>query len=422
MELAALPLLVLGAHVWAQPHNWRTNPLTFGILGALAAIPLVQLIPLPPQIWLNLPGRETTELALTVSSTPVGWLPLTLTPDRTWRSFLALLPPLAMFAAVLAGGFKLGRLNIFILIIFTALSVTLGLVQLGSRGQALYPWATTDAGTVAGFFANRNHLATLCLISLPFASVLAAAPLKSAHSSRLRVWAGLLFVVVIVGAIFAIRSRAGLIFLIPTLALSFFAAWRASGRTSFHPGLLAAAAAVALALGGAFGLAVNPVVERFDQTVEAEGRFERWPVIASAAEEYLPLGSGIGSFDTVYRSVEPLAQLGPRFFNQAHNEYLEAWLEAGWLSLALLAAFLVWFGSRVLAAWRSGISEDGDLQRAASIGIGVVLLHSIADYPLRTEAIAVIFALCCGLLALAPRHFETARVRRRRGRHSDGVN
>jgi hypothetical protein len=41
------------------------------------------------------------------------------------------------------------------------------------------------------------------------------------------------------------------------------------------------------------------------------------------------------------------------------------------------------------------------LQRAASIAVGAVLLHSFVDYPLRTETIAIVFAFCCGLLELA---------------------
>lgn len=413
VELAALPALLLTLHVWANPREWKNRRLALGILGALAAIPLVQLIPLPPQIWSGLPGRETTRLALSVSSLGEGWLPLTVTPDRTWRSFLALLPPIGMFLAILAGGVRLGRTVVLALLACTLATVTLGLLQLGSRSEALYPWATTDAGSVTGFFANRNHLATLCLVSLPFASVLAAAPLKSPHASRLRLWVGILFVVLIVGAIFAIRSRAGLIFLIPTLALSFFAAWRASGRRSVHPGLLAAAAGIAIALGGLFGLALNPIVARFDRTLEAEGRFERWPGIQELAEQYLPLGSGVGSFDTVYRSAEPLDLLGPRFFNQAHNDYLETWLETGWLGMGLLIVFLIWFVRRLLVAWQRGASEEGDLKRAASIGVLVVLAHSVADYPLRTATMAVVFALCCALLETPHQVTDETRIRRR---------
>ncbi len=57
--------------------------------------------------------------------------------------------------------------------------------------------------------------------------------------------------------------------------------------------------------------------------------------MAEAAQSYLPVGSGLGSFDPVYRSVEPLERLDATFFNQAHNDYLEIWLETGWIGAGL---------------------------------------------------------------------------------------
>ena len=63
--------------------------------------------------------------------------------------------------------------------------------------------------------------------------------------------------------------------------------------------------------------------------------------MAQAADAYLPFGAGLGAFDTVFRSVEPLAELDPTYFNQAHNEYLETWLEAGWSGIALIIAGVV---------------------------------------------------------------------------------
>ena len=81
----------------------------------------------------------------------------------------------------------------------------------------------------------------------------------------------------------------------------------------------------------------------------------------------------------------------------------------------MLISFLVWYGRRSWTAWRARPSTPRDLQRAASIAIGAVLLHSIGDYPLRTETIAVIFALCCGLLELAGR--SDAELSEGRGRH-----
>src|SRR5690606_11419873 len=103
----------------------------------------------------------------------------------------------------------------------------------------------------------------------------------------------------------------------------------------------------------------------------------------------------------VFRSVEPLEQLDPTFFNHAHNEYLETWLEAGWPGAILIVAFLVWYGRRSWGAWRAGPSRERDLQRAASIGLLAMLAHSAVDYPLRTATLACLFALCAAVLEKA---------------------
>jgi O-antigen ligase len=212
-----------------------------------------------------------------------------------------------------------------------------------------------------------------------------------------------LFAGLVVVALAAIRSRTGIALFAPVILASLLAAWIAAGRGRPGPGLLVFMGTVGAALTAVAIFALPPILERFGSQDATEARFERWPLIAEAAQTYLPLGSGTGSFDAVYRSVEPLAELDDTFFNQAHNDYLETWLETGWLGIGLLLAFLVWYFRRSLSAWRAPPSREGDLQRAASIGVGVLLLHSVADYPLRTVTLAVMFALCCGLLELAGR-------------------
>jgi len=385
-----------------------------GILAAVIALPLIQLIPLPPALWTNLPGRADPALALQLADLQPGWTSLSLTPDRTWRSFLALLPPAAMFLGVLCLSTGVHRRLAYFLIAAALVAVVVGAAQLASGGDRLYPWRTTDAGSVNGFFANRNHLATLCLLSLPFAAAQGAAAIR--HRERgFRLWLSILFVGLMIVALGVIRSRAGIILVWPVLAASVVAAWTASGRGRPKPALLAMIGAATIGAVAVAIFALAPVLERFDQGGAPEGRFENWPVVAEAANTYLPVGSGIGSFDAVYRSVEPLERLDATYFNQAHNEYLETWLEAGWPGIAVLIAFLVWYGRRSWTAWRARPSTPRDLQRAASIAIGTVLLHSIGDYPLRTETIAVIFALCCGLLELAGR--SDAELSEGRGRH-----
>lgn len=403
VELLALPLLALAINQRLQSGELGLSKFVLAILIAICAIPALQLIPLPPAIWANLPGHADQALALEVAGLPEAWLPWSLTPDRTWRSLLALIPPVAMFLAITQCSSR-ERLGLAITLVGVALaSVILGAAQWVSGGNALYPWQTTDAGNVVGFFANRNHLATFLLMAIPFALLLARRmPGGQPTTSQIQMGVGILVVLIFLITIAATRSRAGLLILPLVLAGSIVAAWRSApkGRpwltTSLIAGIGVAASVVCL-------FALDPILDRFENSPAHDNRLANWPTVLEAADTYLPLGSGIGSFDAVYRSVEPVDRLGPKFFNQAHNDYLETWLETGWLGLALLVAFGLWFLRRSVGAWRDTPGLSSDLGRAASIAILAVLVHSAFDYPVRTETIAVALAFCCGCLELSAR-------------------
>lgn len=400
VELAALPLLVMAAGRLIRTGHWREHQFALGLLAAMAAIPLVQLIPLPPAVWTGLPGRDQLVLALDLAGLQPAWAPLTLTPDLTWRSALALVPPAAMFMAALTIS-PLQRARLVGLCLAAAVvGILLGVAQMASGSERLYPWETTGAGAMTGFFANRNHLASMILAVLPFGIVLGAASLRRRDGDRRAIWFAALFVGVVIIALAAIRSRAGIMLFAPVMASSLLAAWIATGRGKPAPALLLLLGAAGAAMTAVAVLALPPIMERFE-TRDSQLRLDRWPAVAEAAQTYLPLGSGVGSFDAVYRSVEPINELDYSFFNQAHNDYLETWLEAGWLGAAFILGFFVWYGRRTWSAWKAPPSGERDLQRAASIAIGVFLLHSIGDYPLRTATLAVLLALCCGLLELS---------------------
>lgn len=416
VELAALPLLVIAINRLIQSGAWRPHRFALAILSFVVLIPSIQLVPLPPVIWTNLPGREQLVLALDLAGLQPGFTSLSLTPDRTMRSLLALIPPVAMFLAVLSAPQRLAMRLVGFYLIAAVGSVLLGAAQLASGGEQLYAWATTSAGSVNGFFANANHLATFLLAMLPFALVLGAASLRRRDLNPLPLWLAAIFAGLVVIALGAIRSRAGIVLFAPVMVAGLVAAWVATGRKRIAPALLMVLGVTGASLAAVALLALPPILARFDNDSASEGRFDRWPVVAQAAENHLPLGSGAGSFDPVYRSVEPLATLDSTFFNQAHNDYLEIWLEAGWAGAIALILFLIWYTRRSWVAWRGSPSTARDLQRAATVGIGAVLLHSAGDYPLRTVTIATLFALCCALLELASQVESDATPQRMRVR------
>ena len=408
VELAALPLLVMAANRLLDGVLWARHRFALTLVGALIAIPLIQLVPLPPFLWQAMPGRDQLTLALTLAEIPVGWTSWSMTPDQTWRSALALIPPVAMFVGALTLQTAERQRLIWACLALAVASIALAAAQLASGDTSLYPWSWTDPGLAVGFFANRNHLATLCFSTLPFAVTFAAVAAGAERSvDRRRLWLGLIYVALVIIAIAAIRSRAGILLLFPSLAASVVAAWIASGRGRPTWRLLALTGVAGAAVTAAVAFALPRIMERFETASSlSEGRSDRWMLIADAAQTYLPFGSGVGSFNAVYRMIEPPESLDATYFNAAHNDFLQAWLSTGWFGAALILAFFIWFARRGWSAWRGGDSQERNLQRAASIAIALILVHSFVDYPLRTETLMVFFALCSAILELAGRPRE----------------
>jgi O-antigen ligase len=402
-------LLLLAPALLALRAEGRRPPLAaLVLLAAVIAIPALQLLPLPPDLWTRLPGRGPQAAILAAAGAPLGSRPLSLAPAQTLEALLALTPPAAMFLASL----RLGRSQALALIglwgAFALVGLVLGGAQLAAfDSSAAYLYATTNYGSLVGLFANRNHEAAFLLALLPLAAgVLVSVRAADGAGRVARMGAGALMVAAIIG-VGVVRSRAGVLLATPALLGAAAVLWR--GRRAGEAALLrwlAAACAAALLAVALFGL--TPIAHRFERAAPSEFRLEAWPDLARVAHSYLPLGAGIGAFDRAWRAAEPLAMVGPTYFNHAHNDFLELWLEAGWPAALALAAFLAWFAWVAARAWRA----DGDraaLARGASVAIALILAHSAVDYPLRTETMAILFAFCCGLLASQRRDLRSLR-------------
>jgi O-antigen ligase len=118
-----------------------------------------------------------------------------------------------------------------------------------------------------------------------------------------------------------------------------------------------------------------------------------------AAADYLPFGSGVGSFQPIYHTQEPLDTVTTTYMNHAHSDWIEMLLETGLVGVALAALFVVWWTTRVRAIWRA--EESDAFARAAAIASAAIMFHSVVDYPLRTAALSAVFAACVGLMSAA---------------------
>lgn len=396
VELCSLPALALALLAAARKRrlDWGA-----GVVGLIAVTPLLQLVPLPPAVWRRLAGGDARLEALTAAGFAPGWEPLSLFPAATVGCALAVVAPVAVFLATAQLRVEGRRMLGAVWLVGAAAGLVFGIVQLSQPNPGwAFLYATTNPDSLVGLFANRNHQAAWLLALLPISAALAAPGLVGS-SSRKRVPAlalGVLFPLVAVGALAAVRSRAGILLAIPAAAgaLAVLAGLRPPRRTL---AILAIAPVIAVAAVAAF--ASGPMLDRFATQSRPEARADVWPVVLDAGRQAMPFGSGAGSFDRAYRSAEPLDLVGPAFLNHAHNDYLEVWVETGLVGIALLAASLAWIVLRAARAW----SPAGNpLARASSVSAGLLLAASVVDYPLRTETLACLFAYACGCLASPP--------------------
>ncbi|MDO9334787.1 MAG: O-antigen ligase family protein [Caulobacter sp.] len=409
--LLALPLL--GWAIWRLrgPRPSGDSPsaeaMAFAILGGCFLVGLIQLVPLPPALWTALPGRAPYVADLAAAGLAPGWAPISLKPQATVSALLALIPAAAVFLSLRTLD-QPGRRRLVLVIIGVAVvsAVIGGLQVIGGRDSPLRFYAVTNPEPAVGFFANRNHLAALFVCVVPFATleVLEAAARRPA--GKMRIVLMLALIGLAAAGVAMTQSRAGALLLGVALLGGVAMAWR-SGLGKGRGRLILAGGAIVLALAALSApIFFAGTFDRFEGGFTGDLRLQAAQVAAGAAWTYAPFGSGLGSFVPVYMLHETPASMQNTYVNHAHDDWLELLVEGGLLVVAVMLAFLIWFGRQTVRAWRrhqAGQGAGGGVgARAASLVIGLLLAHSLVDYPLRTAAMMCVFALACGLM-LAPR-------------------
>jgi O-Antigen ligase len=192
----------------------------------------------------------------------------------------------------------------------------------------------------------------------------------------------------------------------------FYADRRMAGDLQGSHGLTArrlALVAVGLALLFAAQFGLNRVMTRFQTDPLEDLRIPLTIVTFETALENLPFGTGFGSFVPVYASKERTEDLLSSYANRAHDDWAEFLLETGIPGVLVALLFLWWLGAKAVAIWKRRPADALDhhlaLQRGATLVIALLLAHSAVDYPLRTTAMATLFAFACAIL-IDPREPE----------------
>jgi len=364
------------------------------LLAALAATMLLQLVPLPPGLWMRLPGHAFLAEAAAAAGVDQPWRPVTLSVDLTLSSLAALGVP----AAVLLGGGALRadqRVAVAGMAVAVAVvSALLGLAQL-SLGPPAYPYAPTSYGRPVGLFANINHQAAFLAAMIPVAIGWAATGRSRGTGRWLAAGAA---IVLLLATILVTGSRGGfLLALLAVLSLPLVTGVRAIPKARRRLTLTAGAVSIAVLLAvtwavGRLGGLDRLLVGGTDQ------RLGFLPITLGLLRDYAPFGSGFGTFDAVFRHMEPDAVLKLTYFNHAHNDLLELGITGGLAALAVALCYLAWLARRGAALFRDGRgagqgTSGSPLARAGLLCSVVLLVASLADYPLRAPFTAATLAL-----------------------------
>ena len=406
---AILRLFAVALIAWAVLHRSREElpregRLLLLLFAAAIGLGLQQLIPLPFSIWSALPGREIVVSGFELLGLPPVAMPLSLTPYDTVALLLALLPPLGMIAVVFAFRETSRGWLAIALIGGTIAGVLLGALQVTSADPATSPWylyRQSNFGVATGFFANGNHMANLLLATIPFIAAWGASVRERSEDLRKRrsvlaIAAGGIIAVAI--GLMLNGSLAGYGLGIPVVLASLTILFETGSRTSRWVPLAVAATAVAAAA----MLWTSPLSSQFSGAeASISTRQEIFQRSADRVFEYAPLGSGLGSFDKVYRASEDPDLVGRFYVNHAHNDYLELAVETGLSGVVLILLFLGWWLAVVRKMIRSPLTDRYAV--AGAITSTMILLHSAVDFPLRTAAISTVFAMCLGLMVMPGR-------------------
>ncbi len=374
-------------------------------ISLIAAITAVQLVPLPPSLWPVLPGRAMYAQTLILTNIPLGWHAITLTPDLTWASLFAVLPA---FATVIGFGClspKSAKTILPFVLAAVVGSALLGLAQLSAGAEsALRFYPITNSESAVGFFANRNHNALFLVLGLPMLTVWARLDPGDQRRANMHYWAAIFAALFLVPMIIVTGSRAGVILGVLALGGSYLLARSGLSkvsksshrRTRLSMIQIVPFVLVAPIIAGLFFLSRATVITRlFATNVAEEQRGQMLKPLWHMLLEFFPFGSGFGSFDPVYRAFEPFDLLDTSYMNHAHNDLLHIIIEGGLPAALLLIAYLGWWAVRARTLWAAPVrlSSAQLMGRLGTVMTALMLLASLADYPLRMPLLGVVFII-----------------------------
>lgn len=388
-------------------------------LAVLVVWMIIQLIPLPYQLWSELPGRGLIARLDAAGDQSGLWRPISFSPSRTANSLAALIVPLA--AVLLYHVYPNARKKDFLslIILIAVCNALLGILQiLGPSGGPLYFYEFTNSSEAVGFFANRNHSSVFSAVALLIISYMHTQNWRFfGVNTKYTSMALVTFYLLIFLSSILNGSRAG--FLCGGIALFIGlilynlkpvdAAGHRKKQGNGIASIIGSVAIVAFSVLLVLLFFVSDRVPAITRLIESDNmsnlRTSAMPTLLDMIATYWPFGAGFGTFDKVYFIHEPNELLMPSYFNQAHNDWLQILIEGGVLAGLLALAAVFFYLVSVLKLFAAASRNPAHLY--FWFGIMVILaVASLVDYPLRTPLFSAVAVWIVTLLFTARRNPE----------------
>jgi len=370
---------------------------------------LLQLMPVPLDIWKAIMGREAFDEVFNFLPDDYAnrWRAISLVPEATEKALLYLLPVVTVFFATLLLDKILITRLIWLAFTVAVFQSVLGLVQYGGGIQLVENVLYT--GSARGTYLNRDHLAGFLVMVFPVVLAFMASMLgyrvqyNTSHRRRWQYLATLegnqsliyaVAAILIILCLIFTRSRAGIALVMIGLLISLFAFSFRLGRNNNY-GVYGSVIAIIIVLAVEIGLA--PVLDRFSVDPMQDLRWEIYSITMRIIGDYFPVGSGMGTFSSIYVGYQ-LPNLDG-FINHAHNDYLQWALEGGLPMMLLIGFGLYCYFSHWRKVWLPG-QWGGFRYLQVGAGIGIFLYCCIHCWTLVYISRQIIFISLFFLLSI----------------------
>lgn len=358
-----------------------------------------QLIPLPV-LFLSMAHSEIKNVVTISPAVTPAFHSISVYPFATEKG-LSHLFVYAMAFSIPAFGMINGKERIYTpikILSFCGFALALfGIIQFATWNGKIY-WfrELTQGGSPFGPFVNRNHFAGFVGMIIPLSLGIAF----MSRTIEKKVMYAFLSVVMAIALFFSL-SRGGIIsFLGGIVIFSLVVFTKTLSKKRLIP-VFFFLAVLAVYL---FFLGMSPVIERFASTeVSNEQRLVAWQGVISAFKDYPLFGSGLGTFEYVFKVYKPGGLY--LLWDHAHNDYLELLLEVGIIGVVIAGLFFFFV---IKAIIKADLSDRRIYLKAGFLGsITTIVIHSVFDFNLQIPSNAMLFFLMLGMAAAMTKEQKT---------------